>query len=290
MQNEPAIQELLSKTLNCSVRSFKADPIGGGSINGTFKITVNSNLSVFCKINSAQDFPQLFQKEKNGLQYLDSQDIIRVPKVLALDELGDQQILILEWIVPGLIGEKFWSRFGEQIAHLHQISNPFFGCTEDNYMGALHQSNQPVTNWVDFLIHNRLEPQLNLALRNHLLQPVHIIQFNHLYKQLNGIFPDQAPSLLHGDLWSGNFLCNELGEPVLIDPAVYFGHPSVDMGMTGLFGGFDSLFYTAYRNQSPFAPNYLEQWNISRLYPLLIHLNLFGSSYLPPILQIIKGY
>jgi protein-ribulosamine 3-kinase len=173
---------------------------------------------------------------------------------------------------------------------LHQISNSSFGWIEDNYMGALKQSNTPTGSWVDFLISHRLEPQLSLALQNRLLQPVHIIHFNNLYKQLGGIFPAQAPSLLHGDLWSGNFLCDESGQPVLIDPATYFGHAAMDLGMTGIFGGFDSLFYDAYQNQSPFASNYSEQWSISRLYPLLIHLNLFGRSYLPSILQIIKAY
>jgi fructosamine-3-kinase len=135
-----------------------------------------------------------------------------------------------------------------------------------------------------------LQPQLNLALSKNLLQKNHVDSFYSLAQKLDSIFNIEPPSLLHGDLWSGNFMCNDSSSPVLIDPAVYFGHRSVDLGMTTLFGGFDQLFYDAYNYHFPLPSNYREQWEVANLYPLLIHLNLFGSSYLHDIAAILKRY
>lgn len=157
-------------------------------------------------------------------------------------------------------------------------------------MGALPQSNQPSAGWIEFFIHQRLEPQIRLALDEKLLQPQHYKQFEKLYKALPGIFYSDDLSLLHGDLWSGNFLCDDTGSPVLIDPAVYHGHPAMDVAMTTLFGGFDPLFYESYNLQLPFPSNYRQQWEICNLYPLLIHLNLFGKGYLQSILSTIQYY
>jgi protein-ribulosamine 3-kinase len=111
-----------------------------------------------------------------------------------------------------------------------------------------------------------------------------------LYDKLPEIFPPEPSSLLHGDLWSGNFLCNEQSEPVLIDPAVYFGHRSVDLGMTTLFGGFDKSFYDAYAYWGTLPENYHEQWEVCNLYPLLIHLNLFGTGYLSSIAATLRRF
>jgi len=199
-------------------------------------------------------------------------------------------VLVLEWIGQGLRTDKFWTRFGEQLAALHQVSSEYFGLEEDNYMGALPQSNKPSISWIDFLTHQRFIPQVALALQNNLLEFSHARQFEKLYEKLQHIFPAEPTSLLHGDLWSGNFLADETGNPVLIDPAVYFGHRSMDLAMTALFGGFDKGFYEAYYYHFPFPHNYSEQWEICNLYPLLIHLNLFGKSYQSSILQTIRKY
>jgi fructosamine-3-kinase len=123
-----------------------------------------------------------------------------------------------------------------------------------------------------------------------LLQARHLNAFENLYQQLKNIFDHEQPALLHGDLWSGNFMCDQDSEPVLIDPAVYFGHRSMDLGMTTLFGGFDKSFYETYSYHLPFPNNYSEQWDICNLYPLLIHLNLFGVGYLGQIERILQSY
>jgi len=288
--DQSRIKAIISQQLAIPVSSFRAEVIGGGSINDTYKLVINGSLRFFCKINSTEKFPRLFEKEKHGIECLGNQHIIRVPRIIACESQAQNQALILEWIEQGLKTEKFWANFGEQLAALHHTSSSFFGFGEDNYMGALPQSNKPSATWIDFLIHERFVPQIALALKKNLLEAGHARQFEKLYKKLEDIFPIETPSLLHGDLWSGNFLADETGNPVLIDPAVYFGHCSMDLAMTTLFGGYDKIFYKAYHYHFPFPNNYREQWEICNLYPLLIHLNLFGKSYQSEIVRTIKHY
>src|ERR1043166_8449105 len=277
------LNRLVSEKLGVASVSFQCHAIGGGSINETYRITVNHGEQFFLKLNSATKYPRLFQKEKNGLQFLGKQKIIHVPDVIACDETGNYQILLLEWIEGGIQTEKFWDQFGEQLAKLHRITNPHFGFAEDNYMGALPQQNKMHENWIEFFRHHRLEPQIKWAEEKLLLQAKHVSLFENLYDRLPNIFNAERPALLHGDLWSGNYMCNENAEPVLIDPAVYFGHRSMDLAMTTLFVGFDKVFYESYNYHFAFPKNYREQWDICNLYPLLIHLNLFGSGYLGQI-------
>ena len=157
-------------------------------------------------------------------------------------------------------------------------------------MGALPQMNAQKEDWIDFFIHFRLHPQIKLAEEKKLLWGKHIVTFENIYARLTSIFNNERPALLHGDLWSGNFMYNESSQPVLIDPAVYFGHRSMDLAMTTLFGGFNKLFYESYNYHFPFPDNYDEQWEICNLYPLLIHLNLFGSSYLGQIESTLRKF
>jgi|SRR5579871_5297462 len=294
--NLSSLQNILSQKLNTQISSVQLIPIGGGSINKTYKIIINKNHFFFCKINSAKKFPSLFIKEKNGLELLAMQNIIRTPKIIACAEFENDQILILEWIEQGLKTKLFWQNFGKQLAALHQISSSNrdrqtkFGLKENNYMGALHQSNTFSDNWIDFFIHQRLQPQIKLAIDNRLLSKQHISHFEKLYLKLPEIFPVEKPSLLHGDLWSGNFLADEKEQPALVDPAIYFGHRSMDLAMTTLFGGFDQSFYESYHYYFHFPDNYKLQWEICNLYPLLIHLNLFGSGYLHDIVSTIHRY
>jgi protein-ribulosamine 3-kinase len=285
-----SVQNLLEQKLNVPVSLIHFQSISGGSINQTYKVTINKSQHFFCKTNSASKFPSLFQKEKNGLQLLAKQNIIRTPAIIACIEIENEQILILEWIGQGSKTKNFWQIFGEQLAKLHHVTNSFFGLDEDNYMGALPQLNNPSNNWIDFFINERLEPQIKMAVDNHLLDPIHVSQFKKLYKFLPTIFTEEQPSLLHGDLWSGNFLCDENNLPVLIDPAICFGNRNIDLAMTTLFGDFDNAFYEAYHYHFPLSQNHREIWEICNLYPLLIHLNLFGKSYLHDILHTIQRY
>jgi fructosamine-3-kinase len=253
--------------------------VGGGSINQAYRLEAGGK-RYFCKLNSRLKHPSLFVYEKQGLDLLAQQQLIRVPEVLLVEEVDDHQVLLMEWIEQGMRTDAFWKNFGEQLAALHHKHGSSFGLDTDNYMGSLHQHNAPEKDWVTFFIKQRLQPQVKLALHNKLLEPSHADSFDRLYTKLPAIFAPEPPCLLHGDLWSGNYLCDDREQPVLIDPAVYYGHRSVDLAMTTLFGGFDALFYESYQYHYPLPANYQQQWQICNLYPLLIHLNLFGKSYL----------
>lgn len=282
------VRSFIQKLLNTTV-SLQVATVGGGSINYTYRITAGNN-QFFCKINSLTDFPGLFDAEQKGLELLAQQQLIRIPRVIANERYGNNQVLILEWIEQGLQTEAFWETFGRQLAALHHQQQNRFGLDADNYMGALPQINEPTDNWIDFFINQRLQPQIKLAINHHLLETAHVAQFERLYHKLAELFPAEPAALLHGDLWSGNYLCDATGQPVLIDPAVYYGHRSMDLAMTTLFGGFDALFYESYAYHFPLPANYQQQWEVCNLYPLLIHLNLFGKSYLAGILNTIRRY
>jgi protein-ribulosamine 3-kinase len=284
------IQQRFKELFSSNTNEIHFGSVGGGCINETYKISFGSQ-QFFCKINSATKFPQLFEKESHGLKLIAQQRIIKVPEVIDYFETNSQQILLLEWINEGERTERFWKKFGKQLAALHQVSNESFGLNENNYMGSVAQCNRPADNWIDFFIQQRLQALIDKCVSQKLLSSKHQSQFENLYKQLPSIFEKQVnPSLLHGDLWSGNFMCNQNEEPVLIDTAVYFGRPSIDLGMTTLFGGFRSDFYESYNYYAPFPSNYQEQWEVCNLYPLLIHVLLFGRSYLSQIERTLHNY
>lgn len=286
-----ALQDVVSGLLDhgpASDWSFRS--IGGGSINVACQVTTTGGRQWFCKLNDAGKLPALFDKESRGLALIAQTSAIRVPCVLTCGEFAGVQVLVLECIREGDRPDAFWKRFGEQLARMHRVTHSAFGLDHDNYMGTLFQDNTLSANWVDFFRERRLQPQVRLAESNGLLSAEACRKFDRLYAQLPGIFPPEPPALLHGDLWSGNFLCDTNDCPVLIDPAVYFGHRSMDLAMTTLFGGFDPAFYEAYDWHYPFPDGYRIQWEIANLYPLLIHLNLFGMGYLRNILHTIQRF
>ena len=283
------INKQLSALLHQNNLTLKLEAVAGGSINKTYKIAT-TNKFFFCKINSATKFPQLFQKEEAGLQQIKDQHCIKTPAIISNLIENDEQILILEWIDEGEKTISFWKRFGEQLAQLHHSTNNYFGLNENNYMGAVPQLNHQQNSWVKFFIENRLQPIIKNCFDKNLLSKKHLINFEKLYTLLPAAFNEEPPALLHGDLWSGNFLCNKNSEPVLIDPALYYGHRSTDLAMTTLFGGFHQSFYESYHFHFPLPANYPEQWEACNLYPLLIHLQLFGKSYLPNIENILQQF
>jgi fructosamine-3-kinase len=284
------ILQLIRQSEGNAVSSLRFFPVGGGSINDTYEVQTNAAKKFFCKVNSHSKFPGLFEAERQGLELLQAQRVIRIPRVYGSFVMDDSQVLVMEWIGQGKRTAGFWQLFGQQLAALHFVEDRLFGLGADNYMGSLPQKNQQSDKWKKFFISQRLEPQIILAVENGLLSAKEAAQFEKVYVKLKDIFPFSVPRLLHGDLWSGNFVCDEQNRPVLIDPAVYYGHPAIDLGMTTLFGGFDTAFYDSYRHYLPFPPNYHEQWEVCNLYPLLIHLNLFGESYKSAIINTIRRY
>ncbi|HOI32255.1 MAG TPA: fructosamine kinase family protein, partial [Bacteroidales bacterium] len=224
-------------------------------------------------------YPRMFELEAKGLNLLMNNNKIRVPSVIGTGEAGQTSFILLEHIETGFPDNNFWETFGEELAHLHRETNETFGLDHDNYIGSLPQSNAPTTDWSDFFIAHRLKPQLKLAAAKNLLNSKILNDFEKLFYRLAELFPREVPALLHGDLWSGNFLCDSNQKPVLIDPAVYYGHREMDLAMSKLFGGFSPRFYESYHSAFPHEAGWQERVDLCNLYPLLVHVNLFGGGY-----------
>jgi len=267
---------------------FKWQLISGGSINNTYKISANKQV-FFVKTNKKTIFKNGFKEEVLGLTFLENKKVI-VPKISVEGTFKETVFLVLQWIDSGKQNQKFWENLANQLATLHQQTNTNFGLDYNNYMGQLLQKNTKATNFSNFFIENRLVPQVKLAFNSKLLTSTDISKFENLYTQLPTIFPKEKPSAVHGDLWSGNFMCTTNSQAVFIDPAVYFGHREVDIAMSLLFGGFSNKFYTVYQEIYPLKKEFNTRKDIYNLYPLLVHLNLFGSSYLGSIKAIIAKF
>ena len=269
-----------------SIKKFQR--VAGGCINETAQIQAESNL-YFLKWNTSEK-SDLFDKEVLGLSLLAQNSEIKTPNVLGVGTKDNKSYLLLEWINEGVRSDRFWTSFGRQLAIMHQADSGAFGLDHDNYIGELPQSNAQYENWTTFFINERLKPQLKRAKDAHLVDKHILDDFQKLYRCLDRLVPKEAPSFIHGDLWSGNFLCNANQEPVLIDPAVHYGHRETELAFTTMFGGFEQIFYDAYREQYPLEKGFEERIGIHNLYPLLVHLNLFGSSYLNEIKRTVKKF
>jgi fructosamine-3-kinase len=288
----PLIREALNALVydRYKLKVEAVNAVSGGSINKSYRVNTNGRLRFFCKTNEASGLPAMFEKEKNGIDAIAKTGSIAVPGEMVSSQTGDEQWLLMEWIDEGRTTKGFWKNFGASLAAMHRFESSSFGFHESNYMGALPQSNTIHDRWECFFISERLVPQVTLACRKGYISSKEERIFERLYLRLDVIFSAEKPCLVHGDLWNGNFICDQQAHPVLIDPAVYYGNRNVDLAMTTLFGGFDDVFYEAYNYYYPFPANYKEQWKLLNLYPLLIHLNLFGKSYLSSILGTIAAY
>ncbi len=262
---------------------------GGGCINKGGRLDTDRD-RYFLKWNDAVKFPGMFAAEARGLSLLQGANSVTVPSVIHHEAGEDFQFLLLEYIEEGNKASGYWKNLGSGLARLHRQSADLFGLDHDNYMGALAQSNSPASSWVEFFIERRLKAQLEMAMKGNKVDDSVYRKFEKLFQKLPSLIPHEAPSLLHGDLWSGNVMADAGGQPCLIDPAVYFGHREVDLAMTRLFGGFDVMFFESYSGEYPLIPGYQERFDIYNLYPLLVHLNLFGSTYRAQVVSILDQF
>jgi len=283
------ILQFLQSLTNQPGEIISTKPLSGGSINNALKVETNQGV-FFLKYNKAARFPQMFEKEAKGLNVLRNTGTIDVPEVLHAGEAGDRAYLLLSFINSSGMSPDFWELFGKRLTALHSHTTAQFGLDHDNFMGSLYQSNHFHEKWDEFFIHERLEPQVRMAREAGEIGKTTVSSFERLYTKLNELCPPAKPSLVHGDLWSGNFMVNHLGEPCLIDPAVYFGHPEVDIAMSTLFGGFSQAFYDAYNDNNPLEKGWRNRLDIYNLYPLLVHVNLFGGGYLHQVQRIIGRF
>lgn len=279
----------ISAQLNKDFDVVSINSVGGGSINDAYQLQTTQG-DFFVKTNFASRFPGMFEKEARGLCLLHETEAIKIPTVIGNGAVDDTSYLILEWIESTSPSNNFWENFGKKLAQLHQNTSVYFGLEEDNYIGSLHQSNNQHATWEDFFINERLRPQVKLARDEGRMDETTVSSFDKFYRELPNIFLLEAPALLHGDLWSGNFMVGNKGEPVIMDPAVYYGHREMDLAMTKLFGGYDAQLYRSYHDQYPLELGWENRVSICNLYPLMVHVNLFGGSYLQQVKSIVNRF
>ena len=262
-------------------------PVGGGDISAAWRVRANDH-AVFLKTGSTDSY-EMFLAEAEGLRELEKANAVLVPKVLGCVRSSTESMLALEWIdfdLPGAAAEEL---LGHQLAKQHRYCNPRFGWHRDNTIGSTPQRNLWNDDWIEFLTEDRIGYQLRLAAENGFTGELQS-EGNKLMSDLGRLFSGYWPeaSLLHGDLWGGNWASSS-GQPVIFDPAVYYGDRESDIAMTKLFGGFGAAFYRAYEASWPLATGSDQRILLYQLYHVLNHLNLFGRSYLDRALGIIRS-
>lgn len=268
----------------------RSSSVSGGDINDAYAVEIGSR-RVFVKAN-ARSPAGMFAAEARGLEWLRAASALRVPEVLAVSSGTEgPQYLVLEWLEPARPAADFDERLGRGLAALHRSGSSHFGLDHDNFIGSLPQVNAPAPSWSQFFRTRRLEPQLqrlaaagraSFSLRR---------GFERLLERLHELVgDDEPPARLHGDLWGGNLHLDDRGEPCLIDPAAYGGHREVDLAMMRLFGGFSERVFSAYAEAYALSPAARERVPLYQLYPLLVHANLFGGSYVGSVERVVAMY
>ncbi len=287
-----SIDQLVVREMGASVCFETARPVSGGCINQSIVVRTDGCQSLFVKCHE-QAPNRFFESEAAGLDLIRRTGAVRVPAVVGYDVAhGGTSFLVLEWIEKGMAAPSFDSRFGRHLAEMHHLGfQDDFGWSQDNFLGSTLQPNGSHENWIEFWRTCRLGHQFKLATENRYGDQRFRWLAERLLSRLDELLDHNVrPSLLHGDLWSGNYMADSAGKPVVLDPAVYYGDREAEFGMTTLFGGLSPDFYAAYEEVWPLSAGSDERIEIYRLYHLLNHLNLFGTSYLAGCLKIMQKY
>lgn len=284
--NAPAVAKAIAQAVADATRAdfdlVSAQPVGGGCIHTALRLegeTAEGRARYFAKTNEA-GFAPMFEAEAEGLDALRAAGAMRVPRVVARGGDGDDAWLVLEWLDLAPLSDRAAARLGAALARQHRMPQQRFGWARDNFIGGTPQANGWSDDWLDFWRTRRLHAQLRLAARNRLPSRT-IDRGERLLADCGALFESYrpAPSLLHGDLWSGNAAAIAGDTPVVFDPAPYVGDREADVAMTELFGGFPSQFMSAYRDEWPLDEGYAVRRDFYNLYHLLNHANLFGGGY-----------
>lgn len=271
-----AIADHIRQVTGAPLGSLRQRPVGGGSINQGYALT-DERHAYFVKLNQATRVA-MFEAEALGLRQMAATRTIRVPQPLCWGTADGSAYLVLEWLDFGYGTHRSWAEMGRNLAAMHRVtSDRGFGWEMDNTIGSTPQPNPWTASWVDFWAEHRIGYQLHLAKKRGGHFPEGDRLLDAIPKLLQGHNP--LPSLVHGDLWSGNAAVTKLEEPVIFDPATYFGDREVDLAMTELFGSFPNDFYRAYNEAFPLEPGYAQRKTLYNLYHILNHFNLFGSGY-----------
>ena len=273
------VEQQVSSATGSTFQIQNKTSVGGGCINSAYRIDDNER-SYFVKTNRAS-LVDMFEAEFAGLEEMQQSDSIRVPAPICVGADAAESFLVMEYLPLGGGGSGAMEQLGQNLAAMHRKTNTQYGWHRENTIGSTPQHNDQMDSWADFWRDHRLGFQLDLAARNgyggHLQR-----RGEALLEKVGDFFQDHQPtaSLLHGDLWSGNYSITENGEPVIFDPATYYGDREADIAMTELFGGFPGRFYDAYNEAFALDPGYSVRKKLYNLYHILNHLNLFGGGYL----------
>ena len=294
-----SLAQALVSLFGNSIAIAETDRLSGGDINKAYGLTLTNGKHVFMKANSKAN-AAFFTAEAAGLTAIEKTGAIGTPEILCTGTDDGEDVgysfLLLKFIKGGKQDKNYWKELAENLAAMHKADTSVyfeeggkFGFFQDNFIGSRPQKNTPADSWISFFRDNRLAPQFEAA--DTYFSSEDRKKITKLLDHLeNFMVEPEKPSLLHGDLWSGNVMCGPDGKAMLIDPACYVGHAEADLAMTELFGGFPSEFYEAYRAANPLQPGYEERRDLYNLYQLLNHLNLFGPTYLGPVLSIVDEY
>ncbi len=291
-----SIEEAVKECFGPGVTVTGSSYVSGGDINDASCISLSNNENVFVKSNTIKN-REFFDAEEYGLNVIASTGTIKTPGLICkgVDRSQNRSFLMMEMIEPGRGSDDTMRTFGHELAAMHRADtsgftdNAGFGFSHDNFIGASKQINTPKDTWIGFFRQCRLEPQFKMAEGYFDSGFIRVIM--HFLDRLDDLLiePDH-PSLLHGDLWSGNYIVDKDGKAYLIDPAAYVGSAEADLAMTELFGRFPHSFYQAYYEDNPMSDGYEDRRQIYNLYHLTNHLNLFGSSYLHSVISTVRYY
>lgn len=285
--------DFIEKILKLHLRPYQQVEDFQFFYGGNFNLAVKVRLDIgdyFIKW-SKNNSTGRFETEAKNLSLMAATHCIALPKVWGYGHIEEKEYLIMEGIVSAPQRQDYWSDFGQKMAQLHRCTNTHgHGLHYDNYIGNALQNNAWKANGVQFYIENRLRPQLELADYNRRLDAEMLGIFDRFFQELPNLIPNEQPALVHGDLWTGNLMSNAEGQACLVDPACYYGLREADLAFSTMFGGFEPAFYEAYHGAYPIAPGFHARIPYYNLYPLLVHVNLFGEGYLPAIKAILKPF
>jgi fructosamine-3-kinase len=286
---KPALRDALSARLGSAI--VRSPAAGGGDVNQTFAIELADGRRLFVKTHHAPP-PGMYECEARGLAWLREAATLRVPEVAFAGELdGAGACLVLEHITQGRHSAHFDETLGAGLAALHRSGADRFGLPYDNFIALLPQANASTATFSEFYAARRLAPQLERAQRAGHIGATLAARLSRVMTRMpEWIGPAEAPARLHGDLWSGNVICDEHGAPCLIDPAVYGGQREIDLAMMRLFGGFSARVFDAYHAAFPLLDGHRERVALFQLYPVLVHVNLFGAGYVRQLEALIAPY
>lgn len=274
----------LEQCVGSKIASVRA--LGGGDINEAYAVALADRRALFVKTRQGAA-PAMYAREASGLRWLAEAHALRVPEVIAEHEM----FLALEMIEGGRKARDHDEALGRGLARLHRHGAPSFGLAQDNFIGSLPQPNTPASDWPCFYGERRLLFQLRMAIDRGRASARLESGIERVVARLPSLVgPSEPPSRLHGDLWAGNAHTDEQGRPVLIDPAVYGGHREIDLAMMKLFGGFLDRVFEAYDEEHPLESGWQDRIPLYQLYPLMVHVNLFGGGYASSVERIVARF